>query len=252
MRMRTLISALLASSLWCTVAVAKKPAKAEPPLPQTMAKVTESKVAVDEQDEARKLAELYLKALTGQGSEADRDKLLGGATMTARIFTLENWKVVGRDAHRHEEGALEDVGVLVDALDKEGRAALAKIMGGGPGSEEGNDMATHEYSAEEAKQLLAPTRAKAALLSKTHPVFSDVARVDKEVYWHPKNPFRKLLADAGGKGGYALDYDRFWIETSEGLGEKTARKWPLRVVRFKSDKVDTGFRILPAADWNAE
>jgi hypothetical protein len=33
---------------------------------------------------------------------------------------------------------------------------------------------------------------------------------------------------------------------------KTPREWPLRVVRFKSEKVDSGWKILPASDWNAE
>jgi len=224
--------------------------KADAPLPTTMAAVTDTTVGVDEKDTSRKTAEEYLNALSGAGSDQGRDHLLGGATMTARIFTLENWKVVGREKHRREVGELSDINALVDGLDREGRTALAKMMGGGPGAD---DMSTHEFSAEEAKKILETTKQKAALFNKTHPVFAYVARVDKEVYWHPKNPFRDLLQQAGANGKYTMDFDLFWIETDEGLGEsKTARKWPLRVVRFVTDKMDTGYKILPASDWNAE
>ena len=230
----------------------KAAAKAAPP-PTTMAKVTDSAIPLDAQDDARIAAEAYLKAISGQGNDGAIDTLLGGATMTARIFTLENWKLVERKEHRHEQGELADVTALVDALDREGRGALAKMMGGGPGSEDSDGLATHEVSADEAKKILEPTRAKANAFKKTHPVFAYVARVDKEVYWHPKNPFRKLLTDAGAKGKYELDLDYFWVETAEGIRkEKTIRKWPLRVVRFKANGVDTGMKILPASDWNAE
>ena len=41
---------------------------------------------------------------------------------------------------------------------------------------------------------------------KAHPVLAYIARVGKEVYWHPKNPLRPLLAKAGNSGqfNYAL------------------------------------------------
>ena len=245
------VAHLLALSL---LAAPPKPAPAKgkpnPPTAVAQARVSDTEIAVDTQDDARKTAQAYLDALTGSGAEASRDSLLGGATLTARMVTLANAKVVAREKHRHEEGQLTDLNVLVGELDKEGRAALAKLMGGGPGASD--DLAMTEVGAEDAKKLLGPTREKAARFSATHPVFAYVARVDKEVYWHPQNPFRKLLADAGPSGAYAVDLDLFWIETVEGLGEKTTRKWPLRIVRFRSAKVDTNLRVLPASDWNAE
>jgi hypothetical protein len=30
------------------------------------------------------------------------------------------------------------------------------------------------------------------------------------------------------------------------------RRFPLRMVRFKAPSVDMGWRVLPAADWNAD
>ena len=250
MRRSLLLSTLCLLTLGATRADAAKKKDAAPPLPTTLAAVTDTVVETATQDAQRKTAEEYLNALSGAGSDAGRDHLLGGATMTARIFQLENWKVVGREKHRREVGELADLNALVDGLDREARTALGKLMGGGPGSD---DLSTHEFSAEEARKILEPTKAKAALFTKTHPVFAYVARVDKEVYFHPQNPFRPLLQKAGANGKYTLDFDLFWIETDEGLSaEKTARKWPLRVVRFVSDKVDTGYKILPASDWNAE
>ncbi len=221
-----------------------------PPTAVAPARVTDTEVAVDTQDDARKAAQAYLDALTGKGAETSRDLLLGGATLTARMVTLANAKVVAREKHRHEEGQLGDLNTLVNELDKEGRAALAKLMGGGPGASD--DMAMTEVGAEDAKKLLGPTREKAQRFNQTHPVFAYVARVDKEVYWHPQNPFRPLLTQAGPTGAYAIDLDLFWVETVEGLGEKTTRKWPLRIVRFRSAKADTNLRVLPASDWNAE
>ena len=123
-------------------------------------------------------------------------------------------------------------------------------MGGGPASEP-DGLAMQELDASQAQQLMAPTKARAAAFQKSHPVFAYVARVDREVYWHPKNPVRKLLADSGGKGRYQLDFNLFKIETLEGR-DKKSRHWPLRIIRLRTDKLDTGWRILPASDWNAE
>ena len=129
-------------------------------------------------------------------------------------------------------------------------AALAAMLGGGAA---GDDLSTRDVSAADARKLLEPTRAVAALFTRTHPVFAYLARVDKDVYWHPQNPFRKLLAEAGAEKAYQCDLDLFWIETAEGLtAEKTLRKWPLRVVRFRAGAYDSGLKILPASEWNAE
>jgi hypothetical protein len=224
--------------------------KAAAPLSVGEAKVTTNPVDLTVMDEPRKIAEAYLKALAGEGDDSARDTLFGGATLNARLEVLANWKMVEREPWNSETGELSDVATNIDNLDKEGRAALAKLMGGGPG-EDPDGLAMQELDAAQAAQLQGPTKARAAAFQKTHPVFAKVARVDKEVYWHPKNPVRKLLADSGGKGRYQLDFIRFRIETLEGR-DKKSRKWPLRLIRLRTDKLDTGWRVLPAADWNAE
>ncbi len=227
--------------------------KADGPLPSGRATVTESRIRVDERDDARRVAEAYLQAISHQGNDGAVETLLGGATLTARLYSLENWKVVGRELHRGEEGDLADLHGYVAAIDKAGRNSLLAMMGGGAGKTDQDGLGVTELTAEDAKKILAPTRAKATQFARTHPVFAYLARVDKQVYWHPKNPFRKLLDDAGKRGRYACDLDLFWVETLEGHHEdKQARKWPLRVVRFRAGGADTGLKILPASDWNAE
>jgi hypothetical protein len=220
--------------------------KADPPLPTQGATFGESVVALDTQDEARKLADAYLKALTRQGGTEALETLLGGATLRARATRISDYKVVGREKHGHEEGRVEHLQAYVLAVDTAARAALAKISGGSGGPT--GDL--QEVTAEEATRILEPTRQKAKAFQVGHPVFSYIARVDKPVYWHPANPFRKLLADAGEKGDYQADIDLFWIETSRSDGRP--RKWPLRVVRFAANGKDSGLKVLPASDWNAE
>lgn len=232
-----------------TTALANKKA-AEPS--EVRAKVTETPVDLSTQDDARKVAEAYLKAIEGSGDEAGRDQLLGGATMTAKIFVLPNWKIVAREPNKKESGDLAQVAARVAAIDRAGRNALAKIMGGGPLGGDKDGMGTREISAEDASQLLAPTRSLATSFKTANPVFAYVARVDRSVYWHPKNPIRKLITDAGSKGPYELDLNLFRVETLEGLGTPTPRVWPLRVLRLKTDKFDTGWKVLPASDWNGE
>ena len=247
---------MLAVALTLALAPAAEAAgkKKGPALPAAQAQVTETAVPVSQVDDARTLAEEYLKAISREGGDAAIEQLLGGATLTARIFTLENWKIVGREKHRHEEGDVADLHAYVNAIDKGGRDALAKMMGGGPGSSAEDDgLAVQEITAEDAVKILGPTKAMGQRFNRSHPVFAYIARVEKQVYWHPKNPFRKLLADAGAKGRYEAEFDLFWIETVEGRHEdKNARKWPLRVVRFQANGNDTGMKILPASDWNAE
>ena len=231
----------------------RKTRKAPSAAPLSVGKgsVTETKMAVDAQDEVRKLADAYLRALTGDGDDSARDTLLGGATLNARLEVLANYKIVGREPHQTEKGDLADVVANVEGLDKEGRAALARIMGGGPagGQDDDDGLGMEALDGAQAQQLLGPTRARAAAFMKSHPVFAYVARVDREVYWHPKNPIRKLLADAGGKGTYQLDFHLFRVQTKEG---SRARTWPLRILRLRTAAMDTGWKVLPASDWNAE
>ncbi len=204
--------------------------------------------AMAQDDDAKKAAETYLNALTGKGDEAGKDLLLGGVTMNAQLFALDNWELKSKDPVKREEADIgHAVGMMTD-LDKAGRKALTELMGA---ESVGDELKMVEVSKEEAEKLLAPTREKAAALLKAHPVLGYALRVGKEVYWHPKNPMRPLLAKAGTSGKYSLEIHRWTVLSKEGPA-KTPREWPLRVVRFKAGKVDTGWKVLPASDWNAE
>lgn len=198
--------------------------------------------------EAKKVAETYLNALTGAGDEAGKDLLLGGVTMNAQLFSLENWSFKSKDPVRKEEGDLAHAVQMMNDLDKSGRTALTKLMGV---EAVGDDLKMTEVSQADATKLLAPTRERAASFQKAHAVLSYALRTGKEVYWHPKNPMRAVLSKAGTTGRYTIEVHRWVIGTTEGPA-KTPREWPLRVIRFKSQKVDTGWKIMPASDWNAE
>lgn len=198
--------------------------------------------------EPKKVAETYLNALTGTGDEAGKDLLLGGVTMNAQLFSLENWKFKDKDPVKKEEGDLAHAVQMMNDLDKAGRTALTKLMGV---EAVGDDLKMTEVSQAEATKLLAPTRERVAAFQKAHAVLSYALRTGKEVYWHPKNPMRAVLAKAGTQGRYSIEVHRWTIGTTEGPA-KTPREWPLRVLRFKSSKIDTGWKILPASDWNAE
>src|SRR5688572_10529143 len=54
-------------------------------------------------DDARKVAESYLNALSGKGGDDARNYLLGGLTLTASDFSIPNWRIVSRDEARVEE-----------------------------------------------------------------------------------------------------------------------------------------------------
>ncbi|HEY8208497.1 MAG TPA: hypothetical protein VIG99_13495 [Myxococcaceae bacterium] len=204
--------------------------------------------ADEPKDEVRQAAERYLDALAGKGNQDDRELLLGGATSNAQLFNLENWKVVSRSPPQAEQGDLRTAVAMMQDLDKAGRLSLSRIINSGRG---GEGLQVHQISEAEAKKILEPTREKAQALLKASPVLAYIARVDKDVYWHPKNPIRALLASAGGTGNYMLQLHIFNIETKEGP-RQVPRQWPLRVLRFRAGKLDTGWKVLPASDWNAE
>ncbi len=234
-RIALLLCLTLSSAAWGAA-----PKKAEPVLPGEKAQLVESAVALETADEARQVAEAYLAAAAGKGERGALETLLGGATLRAREFRLEGYKIVGREKHKLEKGKVEDLLAFVEAIDATGRAGLSQLAQG---------MELSEITAEEAMQIVKLTRQRAKAFLATHPVFAYLARVDKPVYWHPENPFRTLLAQAGAKGEYTAELDLFWIETARG---QAVRKWPLRVVRFQSGGQDSGLKILPASDWNAE
>ncbi len=212
------------------------------------AEVRDTTVELESADEARALSESYLKGITTEGNQQAYDSLLGGATLT--FLDMESYRIVGREKHRHERGELSDLHAHVGAIDRAGRDAFSRISGG---SADPDGMAVETLSAKQVAKLQAPVKARADAFARSNPVFAYIARVDKLVYWNPKNPFRKLLADAGKRGSYEADLDLFWVETVDrGDPDKKVRRWPLRVVRFQANALDTGLKILPAASWNAE
>jgi hypothetical protein len=198
-------------------------------------------------DEVRQVAEAYLKAIAGSGDDSGRELLLGGATLTAKLFTLENWRIVHEEEPRHEEGDVQLAARLVQELDEASRASLSQVLG--DDSETAAGVVT-QITPEVAAKLMEPAQASANRLASALPVLAYVLRVGKGVYWSPKNPARALLAHAG-RGGYVLDFHLFEIETKEGP-RQVPRLWPLRVLRFKTASLDSGWKVLPASDWNAE
>ena len=194
-------------------------------------------------DEPGKIARAYLKALDGSAAGDARAYLLGGVTLDAEIATIPNWKLEKREAVQHEEADLAAAVAAMHKLDKAGRKALDKLL-----NQPGKDGFA-QIGRAEAEKIMAPTKAVAAKFKQDFPIFSYMARVDKEVYWHPKNPWRKILEKLGKTGNYTIDYHRFNIrETDHGR----SRVWPLRVLRIKTKTYDSGWKILPASDWDPE
>jgi hypothetical protein len=110
---------------------------------------------------------------------------------------------------------------------------------------EGDNLALTQ---EQAQKILGPTRAAAVKFQDGFPLFAYVARIDKDVFWHPDNPWRKEAKKLGKEGNYVLELHRFTIEEHE--PGRPARLWPLRVLRVKTKTYDSGWKILPASDWD--
>lgn len=218
---------------------------------QLAAALSLSVLAMGESSEAevRTVADSYLRALTGSGDDRARELLLGGASMDAQIFSLDSARIVSKDPLRREEGNLATALGLMRELDQAGRQARNRMIKGV--KTHGDEMGYLELSQAEASRLLAPTQEKAKRFLKACPVLAYLTRVGKEVYWHPKNPMRALLHRAGDQGQYEVELYRFKVESLEGP-QKVPRQWPLRVLRFRSAGIDTGWRILPASDWSVE
>jgi hypothetical protein len=196
-------------------------------------------------DEPRKIAESYLKALAGTGSDDAKNYLLGGSTLTAADFTIPNWKIQSRVPPQIEEKPIVPAVKAMWELDKIGADALTTVVTKESGGDDG--MGHLNLSQEQAEKLLLPTKIAADKFSKAYPVFSYVARVGKDVYWHPENPWRKEVKKLGKEGSYKLELHKFNIEESDG-GKK--RVWPLRVLRVTTKTYDSGWKILPASDWD--
>jgi len=197
-------------------------------------------------DEPQTLAEKYLKALSDPKQQSGKDHLLGGVSLDAKSAVVYSPKIVSRGETRVEEGAVGDLAAAVDALDKAGLALLedSSMLGGVSDPKAGVDVEKARKMAEKTKQL------RKDLMSK-YPVFADVIRADRTLYWHPKNPARLLLQKAQKSGSYKVEYIAFTVESKDGPKEKP-HAWPLRVVRMKTEGADTGWKILPASEWDPE
>jgi len=199
----------------------------------------------------QKTAEGYLNALSATADDAGRALLLGGVTLDARLTSVDSWRIVSRDYAKQETGTLKTASTLMADLDKAGRRSLAELLKktSPPG---GDEVAVVELTKDDATHLLAPTRERTETFKKTLPLLAYVARVGREVYWHPKNPIRPLLQQAGTDGNYTLDVYHFTVETTDGPRQES-RRWPLRIVRMTTSAgLDTGWKVLPASDWSPE
>jgi hypothetical protein len=197
--------------------------------------------------DVRKMAETYLNAIAGTGDASGRDLLLGGATTSAQLYVLENWRIVGEEAPRHEEAEVELATRLMHELDDASVQAASGLLASGSGAD---SASVENITPEVAKEIMKPTQESADRLTSALPVMATFLYVGKAVYWNPKSASRITLAGAG-PGKYSLDLQAFDVETFEGP-RKVQRRFPLKMVRFKAPKVDTGWRVLPAADWNAD
>jgi hypothetical protein len=191
-------------------------------------------------DEARKVAEAYLKALEGKGDDSARSYLLGGVTLTANDFTIPNWRIAKRDAVRTEQRPIEGAVKMMRDLEKKGAEALNAVI-----VSEDDSLS---LSQEQANKLLEPTRQQAQKFIEAYPLFSYVARVGKDVFWHPENPWHKEIKKLEKTGTYTLELHRFHVEEKDSAGN--ARIWPLRVLRVTTKNHDSGWKILPASDWD--
>ncbi len=192
-------------------------------------------------DEPRKIAESYLKALEGKGDGTARNYLLGGSTLTANDFSIPNWKIQKRDAPRLEEKDVDGAVASMRDLEKKGAESLNGVI-----VSEDNSVA---LSQEQANKLLEPTKRQAEKFSAQYPIFSYVARVGKDVFWHPENPWLGEVKKLGRGGNYKLEVHRFTIEEKD-PGGGASRTWPLRVLRVTTKTYDSGWKILPASDWD--
>lgn len=194
----------------------------------------------------QQIAEKYLAALADPKKAQGKDYLLGGVTLDAKDAKAIGPKIVAKAEPRVEEGQVADLTTAVDALDKAGLALLEEGAAlGGAGDPK------KEVNVEQARKMAEKTKQLRKDLIAKYPVFSDIIRADKMIYWHPKNPARVALKKAEGAGSYKVEYVGFTVESKDTPKDK-ARQWPLRVVRIKTDKEDSGWRVLGASGWDPE
>jgi hypothetical protein len=190
-------------------------------------------------DDARKTAEAYLHALSGKTSDEAKSLLLGGMTLTAQDFKVPNWKIIERDGARIEDKDIAGAIKAMRELEKRGAEALTGVV-----VKEDSSVA---LSQADANKLLEPTRKQAQKFIEAYPLFAYISRVGKDVFWHPENPWIKETKNFPKSGQYHLEVHRFMIEEKDG---SELRKWPLRVLRVTAKDYDSGWKILPASDWD--
>jgi hypothetical protein len=196
-------------------------------------------------DMPRKIAVSYLKALDGTGNQKAREFLLGGLTLTAEEVGIPQWKLRDRVVQVEEldvQGAVQ----MMKALDKSGAKALNDIMNVAENTGEFGMASVDEAT---ANKMMIPTQKAAKAFKAKYPVFAYCARAGKEIYWHPANPWREVIKQLGNRGKYKLEFHRFNVEENDG-GKK--RVWPLRVLRITAGDYDSGWKILPASDWDPD
>jgi hypothetical protein len=192
-------------------------------------------------DEPRKIAEAYLKALSGKGDDSARNYLLGGVTLTANDFAIPNWRFKKRDAPRVEDKDIAGAVKQMRDLEKKGADLLNAVV------VSGEDSST-SISQDQAEKLMEPTKTQAQKFIDAYPLFSYIARVGRAVFWHPENPFLKEVKKLPKTGDYHLEVHRFQVEEIE--AGRSSRVWPLRVLRMTAPGYDSGWKILPASDWD--
>lgn len=197
-------------------------------------------------DDPQAVAERYLKALADPKQAAGKDYLLGGVTLDAKQAQALGAKIVTKAEPRVEEASLADLSAAVAALDKSGLELLENgaVLAGVSDPKANVDLDQARKMADKTKQL------RKDLMTK-FPVFADVIRADRMLYWHPKNPARDLIAAGDKTGQYKLEYVAFTVESKDSPKDKP-RQWPLRIVRFKSDATSSGWKVLPASSWDPE
>lgn len=195
----------------------------------------------------QQVAEKYLAALSDPKKAQSKDALLlGGLSLDAKAATVIGPKIVQKAEPRKEEGQVADLFAAVDALDKAGLELL-----GDSASIGGAGVAQHDVNIDHARKMAEKTKQLRKDLITKYPVFSDVIRADKMLYWHPKNPARLLLQKAERTGPYKVEYASFTVESKDSAKDK-ARQWPLRVVRVTFGTTDSGWKVLPASSWDPE
>lgn len=233
-------------SVLCCLCVLLSPIQslAQKKAPASTAAKSTKAVKKGAKDTPREIAVAYLESLEGKRTIKPREYLLGGLTLTAEDFSIPNWKIVKRDEPKVEKAPIADAVKAMRKLEKVSEDSLANF------GQPSGDESFASLSQSDAQKLLGPTEAEAKRFQKAFPVFAYSARVGKDVFWHPSNPWRRVIKKLGTQGDYHLELHLFHIEEVSSGGKK--RVWPLRVLRIRSEKHDTGWKILPASNWDPE